>query len=85
MSESRVGFNPPVVNVNKRCRGHSIMIRIAALATLTVLAFAAPASANQSPMPGSLITAGPNLLENRTTPRICHICPGRPRMVCRCS
>jgi hypothetical protein len=61
------------------------MIRIAMLAAVAALAFTAPASANQSPIGGSSLSAAPNLLENRTERRFCHICPGRPRMVCRCS
>jgi hypothetical protein len=63
-----------------------MIIRVATLAAAAALAFSTPAAANQSPLNGgSSLTAGVNLLENRSEQRICHICPGRPRNVCRCS
>jgi hypothetical protein len=63
-----------------------MIIRIATLAAMAAFAFAAPASANQTPFDGgSSLTAGAGLLENRSERRICHICPGRPRNICRCS
>lgn len=61
------------------------MIRIAMLAVATAIAFTVPASANQTLNGGSAVNSGPNLLENRMERPFCHICPGRPRMVCRCS
>jgi hypothetical protein len=62
------------------------MIRIAMLAVATAIAFSVPASADQTPIiGGSAVNSATNLLENRMERPFCHICPGRPRMVCRCS
>jgi hypothetical protein len=60
-------------------------IRIAALAVVAAAFLAVPANANtNTTLTSSQPTAQTPWMEANSDRKICQICPGRPRNVCRC-